>query len=80
MGFTGGLEGKESAYNVGDQGLIPGRVGMTPWRRKWQSIPMFLPREFHGQRSLVDYSLWGCKELDKTEQLRTMSVGKINGD
>ena len=21
----------------------------------------------HGQRSLVDYSSWGCKELDMTE-------------
>ena len=30
---------------------------------------MFLPEELHGQRSLVGYSLWGCKELDMTEQL-----------
>ena len=29
--------------------------------------PVFLPGEFHGQRSLVDYSPWGCKELDTTE-------------
>ena len=27
----------------------------------------FLPREFHGQRSLVGYSPWGCKESDTTE-------------
>ena len=26
-----------------------------------------LPEEFHGQKSLADYSLWGCKELDMTE-------------
>ena len=26
-----------------------------------------LPREFHGQRSLVDYSPMGHKELDMTE-------------
>ena len=25
----------------------------------------------HGQRSLVDYSSWGCKESDMTEQLST---------
>ena len=25
----------------------------------------------HGQRSLVGYSTWGCKELDMTEQLST---------
>ena len=28
-----------------------------------------LARKFHGQRSLVGYSPWGCKELDMTEQL-----------
>ena len=28
-----------------------------------------MPGEFHGQRSLVGYSPWGCKELDTTEQL-----------
>jgi len=27
-----------------------------PWRRKWQPTPVFLPREFHGQSSLADYS------------------------
>ena len=29
--------------------------------------PVFLPGESHGQRSLVGYSPWGHKELDKTE-------------
>ena len=37
------------------------------WRREWQPTPVFLPGEFHGQRSLVGYSPWGCKELDTTE-------------
>ena len=31
------------------------------WKRKWQPAPVFLPGEFHGQRSLVDYSPWGGK-------------------
>ena len=31
--------------------------------------PVFLPREFHGQRILVGYSLWGHKKLDMTEQV-----------
>ena len=26
-----------------------------------------LPGKSHGQRSLVGYILWGCKELDTTE-------------
>ena len=28
-------------------------------------------KKSHGQRSLVGYSPWGCKELDMTEQLCT---------
>ena len=28
-----------------------------PWRRAWQSTPVFLPRESHGQRSLAGYVL-----------------------
>ena len=41
-------------------------VGKTPWSKKWQSTPLFLPGEFHGKRSLVGYSPWGGKELDMT--------------
>ena len=39
------------------------------WRSEWQSTPVFLPGEHHGQRSLGGYSTWGCKKLDTTEQL-----------
>ena len=35
-----------------------------PWRRKWQSTPVLLPGKSQGQRSLVGYSPWGCKESD----------------
>ena len=28
-------------------------VGKIPWRREWLPTPVFLPGEFHGQRSLV---------------------------
>ena len=41
------------------------------WRRKWQPTPVFLPGKSQGQRILVGYSPWGCKESDKTEQLST---------
>ena len=37
------------------------------WRRKWQPAPVFMPGESHGQRSLVGYSSWGCKESDVAE-------------
>ena len=39
------------------------------WRGKWQPTPVFLPGESHGWRGLVGYGLWGCRELDTTEQL-----------
>ena len=40
------------------------------WRRRqWQLTPVFLPGKSLGQRSLVGYSPWGCKESDTTEQL-----------
>ena len=45
-------------------------TGTTPWRRKWLPIPVFLPGESHGQRSLVGYS---PEELDTTGQL-TLSL------
>ena len=30
-------------------------VGKIPCRKAWQPTPAFLPREFHGQRSLAGY-------------------------
>ena len=54
------------AGDIRDEGLIPGS-GRSPGRRKWQPIPVFLPGESHGQRSLVGYSPWSHKELDMTE-------------
>ena len=51
-------------------------VGKIPWRRKWQPTPVFLPGESHGQRSLADYSPWGRKESDTTEQLYFRGVGR----
>ena len=48
-------------------------VGKIPWRREWQSTPIFLPGKFHGQRSLMGCSPWSWKELDMTEWL-TLSL------
>ena len=44
-------------------------VGKIPWRREWQPTPVFLPEEFHGQRSLAGCSSWGREESDTTEWL-----------
>ena len=45
-----------------------------PRRRKWQSTPVLLPGKSHGKRSLVGYSLWGCKESDMTDWLHWTDV------
>ena len=67
--FPGGSDGKASVYlQCGRPGFDPW-VGKIPWRRKWQSTPVFLPGKSHGKRSLIGHSPWGCKELDMTEQL-----------
>ena len=42
-------------------------VGKIPWRRAWQSTPVFLLGESLGQRSLVGYSPWCGKDSDMTE-------------
>ena len=44
-----------------------------PWRREWLPTPVFLPGEFHGQRSMAGYSSWGCKESDTAKWL-TLSL------
>ena len=57
-GFPGGSDGKESASNVGDLGLILG-LGRSP-----QYSCLENP---HGQKSVAGYSPWGHKESDMTE-------------
>jgi len=44
VGFPDGSDGKESTYNMGYLGSVPG-LGRFPWRRVWQSTPVFLPGE-----------------------------------
>ena len=44
-------------------------IGKIPWRRKWQSTPVFLSGKSHGWRCLAGYSPWGRKESDMTEWL-----------
>ena len=48
-GFPGGSNNKESACNARATGLIYG--GRSPGEREWLPTPVFLPGEFHGQRS-----------------------------
>ena len=43
-----------------------------PKEKEMQPAPVLLPEKSHGQRSLVGYSPWSCKESDVTEQLNTL--------
>ena len=65
--FPGGPDGKESACNAADLGSIP-RLGRSLGEGNGDPLPVFLPGELHGQKSLVGYSPWGRKESDMTEQ------------
>ena len=49
-------------------------VGKIPGRRKWLPTSVFLPGEFHGQRTLAGYSPQGCKKSDMAEQMSLSSV------
>ena len=40
------------------------------WERR-QPTPVFLPGKSHGQRSLMDYSSWGCKRIKYNLVIKT---------
>ena len=64
----GGAGGKESTCQCRRHRFNPW-VRKIPWSRKWHPTPLFLPGEFHGQRSLVGQSQWSHKESDTTERM-----------
>ena len=55
-----------NAGDARDVGSIPGS-GNFPGEGNDNSLQYFLPGKFHGQRSVVGYSPWGCKESGRTE-------------
>ena len=62
MGFPGGSDGEESAYSVGDLGLLPGLK--TPWRRAWQlTLAWRIPMDRGARQATVH----GVTESDTTE-------------
>ena len=64
--FPGSSGDKESTCNPGDPGSIPAS-GRSPGEENPTSV--FLPGEFHEQRSPAGYSPWGCNESDTTQWL-----------
>ena len=75
LGFPGGSDRKESACNAGDLGSIP-RLGRCPGGGHGNPLQYSYLENLHGQRSLADYSPWGRKELDTTEQLSLLLSSK----
>ena len=51
--------------------------GEDPQEKRMATTPVFLPGEFHGQRSLAGYSPWGRKELETTEWLTLLHFHTI---
>ena len=66
MGFPGGSNGKESACNAGDPGLISG-LGRSPGEGNSKPTPVFLPGEFHGLR--------GSSEPGRLQSMGSQRVG-----
>ena len=68
-GFPGDASGKESSCQCRRHGRLRVHpwVRKIPWKRKQQPMPVFLPGESHGQRSLAGYHSLGYKESDTTE-------------
>ena len=67
-GFPDGSDSKESAWNTGDLGSIPG-FGRFLGEGNGNPLQYSCLENSHEQRSLVGYSSWGCKESDTAEQL-----------
>ena len=65
--------------------LLPLYYFLLPlWRRQWQPIPVLLPGNSHGWRSLVGCSPWCHEESDTTERLHfhfsLSCIGEGNGN
>ena len=71
LGFPGGASDKESICQCRRRKRheFHPQVRKIPWRKAWQPTPAFLPRESHGQRSLVGYSPWVTKSRTELKRL-----------
>ena len=77
MGLPSGLAGKEPTCNAVNLASILG-LGRSPG--EWKGYPL----QYYGLENPMDYSPWGCKESDMTEQLSlplsnvVYSMGRIH--
>ena len=62
MGFPGGSDSKESAFNAGGLGSIPG-LGRFPGGGHGNPLQYSGLKNPHGQRSLADYRSMGSQRV-----------------
>ena len=67
-GFPGGSDGKESALNMGDLGLIPG-WGRSPGEGNGNPLQYSCLENSMDKKSLAGYSPGGRKESDMIQRL-----------
>ena len=79
LGFPGGSDGKESACNAGDLGLIP-TLGRSLGGKRGNPRQYSCLENSHGQKSLVSSSPRGRKESDTTDHLSTSTVSELYGE
>ena len=78
MSFPGGSVGKESAFNVGEGGLIPG-LWRSPGGGHGNPLQYSCLENPHGQKSLARCRSWGHKESDMPEHIAHVeNSGKIS--
>ena len=68
---------KSLPAKAGGTSSTPG-LGKSPGVANGNPVQVFLPVEFHGQRSLRGYGPWGHKELDGTEDSRMQCIVKLS--
>ena len=73
IGLSWWLRWERIHLQCGTPGFNPW-VRKIPWRRAWQPTPVFLPGESPWTEEPGGYSLWSCKELGMTEQLKHMDT------
>ena len=69
MGFPGDSAVKNLPANAGDvlNTQVPSLDRENPLEKEMATHSSILDGKFHGQKSLVGYSPWGCKESDTTK-------------
>ena len=68
LDFPGSSDSKRSHLQCRKSGFSP-LVGNTPWRREWESTPLFLPGESMDRGAWWAAVYGAIKELDTSEQL-----------